>query len=124
MDPTLAATADTPVLERARKLANFFAQPFFCAEPWTKRPGSHVSLADALRTCAEILEGIYDDYLPVALTKARGTPNPTNSLLSHALIRLREAGLAQHDENCRTKAISPETRADRFCHDDPASHSA
>ena len=46
-------------------------------------------------------------YLPVALTKARGTPNPTNSLLSHALIRLREADLAQHDENCGTKSSKP-----------------
>jgi hypothetical protein len=47
-------------------------------------------------------------YLPVALTKARGTLNPTNSLLSHALIRLRKAGLAQHDENCGTKSSNPD----------------
>ena len=29
--------------------------------------------------------------------------NPPNSLLSRALISLREAGLAQHDEHCATK---------------------
>ena len=46
-------------------------------------------------------------YLPVALTKARGTPNPTNCLLSHALIRLRKAGLPQHDENCGTTSSNP-----------------
>ena len=31
MEPELAATADPTTVERARKLANFFAQPFFCA---------------------------------------------------------------------------------------------
>jgi hypothetical protein len=46
-------------------------------------------------------------YLPVASTKARGTANPTNSLLSHALIRLRKTGLAQRDENCGTKSSNP-----------------
>ncbi|MBV8935312.1 MAG: hypothetical protein JO095_05865 [Alphaproteobacteria bacterium] len=65
LDPALAEPADPLTLARARKLANFFSQPFFCAEPWTKRPGSHVSLAEALRTCAEILAGVHDD-LPTA----------------------------------------------------------
>jgi F0F1-type ATP synthase beta subunit len=52
------------VLARARKLQNFFGQPFFFAEPWTKRPGSYVSLADALEGCWAILDGQCDD-LPV-----------------------------------------------------------
>jgi RNA polymerase sigma factor (sigma-70 family) len=65
LDPALAETADPLTLERGSKLANFFSQPFFCAEPWTNRPGSHVSLAEALRTCAEILGGVHDD-LPTA----------------------------------------------------------
>jgi RNA polymerase sigma factor (sigma-70 family) len=64
LDPALAETADPLSLGRACKLANFFAQPFFCAEPWTKRPGSHVSLEDALQGCREILDGVHDD-LPV-----------------------------------------------------------
>jgi F0F1-type ATP synthase beta subunit len=55
---------DPLLLERARKLQNFFAQPFFVAEPYTKRPGSHVSLSDALRGCRDILDGTHDD-LPV-----------------------------------------------------------
>jgi F-type H+/Na+-transporting ATPase subunit beta len=55
------ACDDQVVIERARKLANFFAQPFFCAEPWTKRPGTHVPLAEALKTCADILDGAHDD---------------------------------------------------------------
>ena len=50
--------------ERARKLANYLTQPFFCAEPWTKQPGSHVGLAEALDDCADILDGRHDD-LPV-----------------------------------------------------------
>jgi F-type H+-transporting ATPase subunit beta len=64
LDPALAETADPPTLERGRKLANFFSQPFFCAEPWTNRAGSYVSLKDSLQGCQEILDGIHDD-LPV-----------------------------------------------------------
>jgi RNA polymerase sigma factor (sigma-70 family) len=60
-DEGLAAAAGPLAVERATKLANFFAQPFFCAEPWTQRPGSHVSLQDALQGCAEILDGLHDD---------------------------------------------------------------
>jgi RNA polymerase sigma factor (sigma-70 family) len=58
-NPNLAA--DPVVLERARKLQAFFSQPFYVAEPFTKRPGSHVSRADALRGCGEILDGLHDD---------------------------------------------------------------
>ena len=64
LDPVLAETADPLTLQRARKLANFFSQPFFCAEPWTNRLGSYVSLKDSLQSCQEILDGIHDD-LPV-----------------------------------------------------------
>ena len=62
-DPTVSA--DPIALERAKKVQAFFSQPFFVAEPYTKRPGSHVSRADALRGCREILEGKHDD-LPAA----------------------------------------------------------
>jgi F0F1-type ATP synthase beta subunit len=61
-NPELAP--DPVVLARAQKLQAFFSQPFFVAEPFTKRPGSHVSRADAVRGCAEILNGRHDD-LPV-----------------------------------------------------------
>jgi RNA polymerase sigma factor (sigma-70 family) len=46
---------------RARKMWLFFAQPFFVAEPYTKRPGVFVSRAEALRGCREILDGMHDD---------------------------------------------------------------
>jgi RNA polymerase sigma factor (sigma-70 family) len=46
---------------RARKLRRFFAQPFFIAEPYTKRPGAFVPRADALAACAAIVDGVHDD---------------------------------------------------------------
>jgi len=45
--------------------------------------------------------------LPVALTKRAVRRNPSNSLLSRALIRLRKAGLTQHVENCGTNSSNP-----------------
>jgi hypothetical protein len=59
-------------LARARKLREFFGQPFFCAEPYTKRPGSRVSRADALRACREILDGAHDD-LPLEAFRFNGS---------------------------------------------------
>jgi len=61
----LAPEADQPapearVLERAEKLLRFFAQPFYVAEPYTKRPGVTVGLAESLRVCREILDGVHD----------------------------------------------------------------
>ncbi len=58
-NPELAP--DPVLLERARKLQAFFSQPFFVAEPFTKRPGSYVSRTEALRGCREILDGLHDD---------------------------------------------------------------
>ena len=51
-----ATVAATP----ARRLQRFFAQPFYCAEPYTHRPGVTVSVEDALRGCREILDGVHD----------------------------------------------------------------
>jgi RNA polymerase sigma factor (sigma-70 family) len=55
---------DPVLIDRGRKLQAFFSQPFYVAEPYTKRSGSYVSRADALRGCHEILDGRHDD-LPV-----------------------------------------------------------
>jgi len=49
------------LFERALKVQNYFTQPFFCAEPYTNCSGASVSAAEAVRTCAEILDGRYDD---------------------------------------------------------------
>ena len=63
-------TDPVPLL-RARKLMQFFGQPYFCAEPYTKRPGTHVPLAEALNACREILDGAHDD-LPVEAFRFEG----------------------------------------------------
>jgi len=55
-----APAADPLTLERADKLLRFFAQPFYVAEPYTKRPGVSVGLAESLRVCREILDGVHD----------------------------------------------------------------
>jgi RNA polymerase sigma factor (sigma-70 family) len=52
---------DRLLLERALKIQNYFAQPFFCTEPWTGLRGVTVSATEALRTCREILGGQHDD---------------------------------------------------------------
>ncbi len=66
-----AGAADL-VKRRARKLWLFFAQPFFVAEPYTRRPGIFVSRAEALRGCREILDGVHDDLPDEALYFAGG----------------------------------------------------
>jgi F-type H+-transporting ATPase subunit beta len=59
------ASGDRLMVERARKLQNCFAQPFFVAEP-SHRPGVHVGMEEALRTCRDILEGRHGDLLAAA----------------------------------------------------------
>ena len=62
-----AASADTDaspdakdLKRRARKIQRFFAQPFYVAEPYTRRPGVTVGRPEALRICREILDGAHD----------------------------------------------------------------
>ena len=55
-----------PAAERAAKLLRFFAQPLFVAEPYTRRPGATVSVAESLRVCREILDGVHDAVPPDA----------------------------------------------------------
>ena len=57
---------------RARKLRQFFGQPFFIAEPYTKRPGTHVPRQETVRACAEILDGGCDDVPENAFRFAGG----------------------------------------------------
>ena len=57
---------------RARKLRQFFGQPFFIAEPYTKRPGTRVSRQDTVRACASILDGAWDDVPEAAFRFAGG----------------------------------------------------
>jgi len=61
LDELASGTSEGVTAARARKLQRFFAQPFFCAEPYTGQPGVTVSVSDALRGCREILDGNHDD---------------------------------------------------------------
>ena len=45
----------------------------YVAEPYTKRPGSYVSRADALRGCREILDGGVHNDLPAEAFYFTGT---------------------------------------------------
>ena len=45
---------------KRRMLRRFFGQPFFAAERYTHRPGVIVPLAESLRVCREILDGVHD----------------------------------------------------------------
>jgi F0F1-type ATP synthase beta subunit len=67
-----APDADALTIARARKLQRFFAQPFFCAEPYTHRPGVSVTVTDALRGCREILDGVHDDVPEAAFSFTGG----------------------------------------------------
>jgi len=73
-DGHLKSGTDAATRERALKLQNYFTQPFYVAEPYTKRPGATVSIAEALRTCREILDGSYDDLPADAFFFSGGMP--------------------------------------------------
>ncbi|HWP75634.1 MAG TPA: F0F1 ATP synthase subunit beta, partial [Methylomirabilota bacterium] len=56
----LAPTAAEDLKPRARKIQQFFAQPFYVAEPYTHQPGVTVSRAEALQICRDTLDGVHD----------------------------------------------------------------
>jgi F-type H+-transporting ATPase subunit beta len=64
--------ADRRLVVRARRLRQFFGQPFFIAEPYTKLAGSRVSRQDTVRACAGILDGAWDDVPETAFRFAGG----------------------------------------------------
>ncbi|MEO7905236.1 MAG: F0F1 ATP synthase subunit beta [Candidatus Saccharimonadales bacterium] len=48
------------LVNRARRLQRFFAQPFFVAEQFTGAPGAYIKLEDTIRDAKDILAGKYD----------------------------------------------------------------
>ena len=52
--------ADRVLYDRARKLLNFFTQPFFVSEVYTGKKGEYVSLKDTLAGCDIIINGRAD----------------------------------------------------------------
>lgn len=49
------------IVNRARRLQRFFAQPFHVAEQFTGNPGVYIKLEDTIRDAKDILAGKYDD---------------------------------------------------------------
>ncbi|HEY2993661.1 MAG TPA: sigma-70 family RNA polymerase sigma factor [Methylomirabilota bacterium] len=62
---------DRRLMARVRRLRVFFGQPFYIAEPYTKRPGTTVSRLETVRACAGILDGVYD-HVPEAAFRFAG----------------------------------------------------
>jgi RNA polymerase sigma factor (sigma-70 family) len=58
---------DRQIVERARRLESFLTQPFYVAEPYSKREGVSVSIADTINGARRILAGEFDDTDPDAL---------------------------------------------------------
>ncbi len=49
------------IVNRARRLQRFMAQPFFVAEKFTGNPGAFIKVEDTVKDCRDILSGKYDD---------------------------------------------------------------
>jgi RNA polymerase sigma factor (sigma-70 family) len=67
--------AELQQVQRARKALRFLSQPFFVAEPYTKRAGKYVDPADAKRGFADIVAGKYDEINRDAFYMVGGVPN-------------------------------------------------
>ncbi|MBN1870235.1 MAG: F0F1 ATP synthase subunit beta [Candidatus Omnitrophica bacterium] len=52
--------ADRTIYERARKLQNFFTQPFCVAETYTGKKGAYVTIEDTIDGCERIMSGRVD----------------------------------------------------------------
>lgn len=61
---------DKLTVYRARKIQQFFSQPFFVAEPFTGRTGRYVPLKETLRGFEAILNGEMDAYPETAFSMA------------------------------------------------------
>jgi F-type H+/Na+-transporting ATPase subunit beta len=63
---------DKLTVARARKMEQFFSQPFNVGEAFTGRPGKTVPLSETIRGFKEILEGKHDDISEVHFYMAGG----------------------------------------------------
>ena len=57
---------DKDIVNRARKIIRFFAQPMFVAEKFTGTPGKYVPVKETVRGFREIMSGKYDDLPEMA----------------------------------------------------------
>ena len=58
---------DRLIVQRARRLQRFLAQPFAVTEEFTGKPGRRVTLADTLKGCRAILDGGCDGWAESSL---------------------------------------------------------
>jgi F0F1-type ATP synthase beta subunit len=65
---------ETLLIQRGRKALRFLSQPFFVAEPYTKRPGAFVTALEARRGFEGILSGDFDDVHKDAFYMTGGLP--------------------------------------------------
>ncbi len=63
---------DKLTVSRARKMQQFFSQPFFVAEQFTGNSGKYVKLEDTIKGFAELLDGKHDD-IPEQAFRYAGT---------------------------------------------------
>ncbi|MFH1476876.1 MAG: F0F1 ATP synthase subunit beta [Verrucomicrobiota bacterium] len=54
------STSDRTIFERAKKLENYFTQPFAVSEGYTGKPGAYVTIEQNLRDCELIISGELD----------------------------------------------------------------
>ncbi|WP_413289033.1 sigma-70 family RNA polymerase sigma factor [Bdellovibrio sp. HCB337] len=66
---------------RARKLKNFFTQPFFVMANSTKVPGVSVGLKETITTCQKILAGDMDEVAEEMFLYTGGLPKQTRQIL-------------------------------------------
>ena len=59
---------DKKTVERARRIQQFFSQPFFVAEPFTGLEGRYVPLSETIRSFETILGGELDKYPETAFS--------------------------------------------------------
>ena len=59
---------DKRTVDRARRIQQFFSQPFAVAEPFTGLEGRYVKLEDTLRSFEAILGGELDSYPEIAFS--------------------------------------------------------
>lgn len=62
------AEEDKRIVARARKIQQFFSQPFFVAEPFTGKEGRYVPLSETVRGFEAILNGEMDEYPETAFS--------------------------------------------------------
>jgi hypothetical protein len=118
------SAAEAALVARARRLRRFFGQPFFVAEAYTKRPGTSVPCAEAVRACAAILDGAYDEIPESAFDFAGGMTRcwlaPCASRLRRLRKKVQMRGGARRPQARRTPSTSslwpraPTKRMDLF----------